>query len=108
MGVGVRILVYPLSFISFSIPFTSSNSLCIMLDSLRIESITFSTFFIVYTLNRVWIKKGMEKMPYELWLDSHHQLSILGYLGENVTLREMMKLVSLFQGVMKVCFLVIH
>ena len=62
----------------------------------------------VYTLNRVQLRKGMDKTPYDLWFGYYHQSNILEYLEANVTLKGMMTLASLTQEVIKVCFLDIH
>ena len=52
---------------------------------------------IVYTLNRVYTRKGMDKHPINYGLVIHHQSSTLGYLEENVTLDETMILENLIQ-----------
>ena len=63
---------------------------------------------VVYTMNRVQVRKDANKKPYELWFLHSPIVKYLEFLVVSVISKEMMILVSLMLEVMKVCFLVIH
>ena len=63
---------------------------------------------LVYTMNKVQVKKDTNKTPYELWFGHSLTIKYFRIFGTACYIKRDDDMVSLMLEVMKVCFLVIR